>query len=433
MVGIIGAGISGLSTAYFLQKQAVPYVVLESAAKAGGYLQSQQKGAYTLDIGANSLLCDQALLDFLVAIGVGDKITESNAVSKNRFILKNGSYKALPTSPLALLWSNYFSWQAKKSIWRELSNKSKSIDNETISQFFERRFCKEIVDYAVNPFVMGIYAGNPAELLIKETFPTLVQYEKEYGSIIKGFIKNKVGGRKKVISLKGGMQQIPLTLSQQTNVQYDTQVIDIEKDSNQEWRVKTNKGDFLFSKLVITSPTFQTANFIENYAPDFAAALRQVYYPPMAAVHIAYKKANFSHPLNGFGGLHPTQEGKFTAGVIWSSAVFTDKCPADEVLLTVFVGGTLGAEKFQLTDEEILNKVHTELSSLYGIAGQPVFEQVSRWQQAIPQYDQKVLPLHAFIQKLETEGIYIAANWYKGVSLPDCIAKAKAIATHLAS
>jgi len=431
MVGIIGAGISGLSTAYFLQQQAVPYLVLESAAKAGGYLQSQQKGAYTIDIGANSLLCDQALLDFLVKIGLGDKITESNAVSKNRFILKNGSYKALPTSPLALLWSNYFSWHAKKSIWKELKNKTQSPENESISQFFERHFCKEIVEYAVNPFVMGIYAGNPAELLVKETFPTLVQYEKEYGSIIKGFIKNKAGGRKKVITLKGGMQQLPLTLAQQVNVQYDIQVIDIQKDNTQEWRVKTNKGDFLFSKLIITSPTFQTAHFIENYAPDFAAALRKVYYPPMAAVHIAYKKAAFSHPLNGFGGLHPTQEGKFTAGVIWSSAVFSNKCPEDEVLLTVFVGGTLGANNFQLPDNEILAKVHAELSSLYGITEQPVFQQVSRWQQAIPQYDLNVLPLHTFIKNLEQEGIYIVANWYKGVSLPDCIHKAEEMAKRI--
>ena len=222
-IGIIGAGISGLTLAYELQKRGIDYHLWEATNQPGGYIQSRReeadKGSYLLELGANSLLGDPDLLLWLDELGLTPDLTFSKPVSKVRYIFRNGNYQQLPSGPPALLFSSFFSWKTKWAIFQERSNKTVSPGNETLAQFFRRRFSDEIVDAALGPFVGGIYAGDPEQLLVSETFPILLQYEKEYGSVLRGLIKNqsKTGGatlgRRQSFSFRDGMQMLPNTLA----------------------------------------------------------------------------------------------------------------------------------------------------------------------------------------------------------------------------
>jgi oxygen-dependent protoporphyrinogen oxidase len=136
MIGIIGAGISGLTAAWHLQKAGRPYVLLEAAPQPGGYIQSRQEGSYLLELGPNSLLLNTADVAWLHELGLGDELLPANSVSKNRYLYRRGRYRVLPAHPLKLLLSNYFSWHAKRAILRELSNHTRTHPDETLSGFF---------------------------------------------------------------------------------------------------------------------------------------------------------------------------------------------------------------------------------------------------------------------------------------------------------
>ena len=431
--GIIGAGISGLTLAYELQQTGQDYHLWEATDQPGGYIKSVRDHAaghapgYLRELGPNSLLGDQALLDWLDGLGLTPDLVFANDVSKSRFIFRNGTYRELPGTPPALLFGAFFSWKTKWKVFRELSNKTTAPDGETLGQFFRRRFSDEIVDYALGPFVAGIYAGDPERLLVSETFPMLLQYEREYGSVLRGLMKNQgKTGRRQSFSFREGMQQLPNALAAKlTHAQVNSPVISLER-VGAGWMVHTATGSEMVDRLVLAVGTDAAARLLEGLFPAFATAVNQIEYPPMVAVHSAYKRADVAHPLNGFGGLNPAVEGRFAAGHIWSSSIFTGRCPTDEVLFTTFVGGQQRADNARLPDADIRARVHQELAESFGIrTGEPVFQQSYFWPRAIPQYDAKLLAVKQLVPDLEAQNLFICANWYGGVSLSDCIGKAR--------
>jgi oxygen-dependent protoporphyrinogen oxidase len=427
MIGIIGAGISGLTLAYELKKRQISFRILE-ASRVGGYLQSEKIGNYLLDYGANSLLCDRQVMDFIHEIGLGNDIIFPNAVSKHRYIFKGGKYQVLPASPPSLLFGDFFSWKTKWAIFKERNRKVESNPNETLSQFFGRRFSQEIVDYALNPFVSGIYAGNPYELLLDKTFPILADYEKNYGSVLKGFLKNSNAERRQSINFRNGIQSLPQRLAEKIGDSLEKKTaVEVLKTG----QVLTENEVFSFDQLVITAPAFATATLLQNAFPDLASALAKVRYPPMTVVYTAFKKNQVGHHLNGFGGLNPKVENQFSAGSIWTSSLFPDRCPEDEVLLTSFVGGTQYAENALMPDEKILEKLNLELSKNYQILGKPVFQHLYHWAKSIPQYDQAINVVYKQIELLASKNIFFCTNWKDGISVADCIKKAIKLAEKL--
>ncbi|MBO0930714.1 protoporphyrinogen oxidase [Fibrella aquatilis] len=431
--GIIGAGISGLTLAYELQQAGQDYHLWEATGQPGGYIKSVRDGVadthpgYLRELGPNSLLGDQALLDWLDGLGLTPDLVFANDVSKSRFIFRNGAYQELPGTPPALLLGSFFSWKTKWKVFRELSNKTTSPPGETLGQFFRRRFSDEIVDYALGPFVAGIYAGDPERLLVSETFPVLLQYEREYGSVLRGLIKNQSKtGRRQSFSFREGMQMLPNALAARLeHLQFNSPVVSLER-TDRSWTVHTATGSEAVDRLVLAVGTDAAARLLEGHFPAFAAALEQIEYPPMVAVHSAYKRADVAHPLNGFGGLNPAVEGRFSAGHIWSSSSFAGRCPTDEVLITTFVGGQQRADNARLPEADIRAQVHKELVESFGIsATKPIFQQSFSWPRAIPQYDAKLLTVKQLVVNLEAQNLFICANWYGGVSLSDCIGKAR--------
>ena len=438
MIGIIGAGISGLSLAYHLQKLDIPYILLEASEQPGGYIRTIQDNSinrktYLLELGPNSMMVDQELHQIIEELDIAEKVLASNDVSQNRYIFKNGKYRKLPAKPSKLLFNSFFSFSSKLAIFKERRRPAQTVENETLSQFFERRFSKEVVDYALNPFVAGIYAGDPAQLLMHKTFPQLQEYEQTYGSVIKGLVKNKSVERRQTISFQQGMQTLPKAFAQKLNhLRLGVKVENIQKHPEGYLIQADNEQTFEVSQLVVATSAPAARQFLSTSFPNLTQALAKIYYPPMIAVHSTYKRAAVKHPLDGFGGLNPKIEDLYTAGSNWTSSVISGRCPEDEVLFTTFVGGTQSPEHTTNSKQITLGKVHQELSEHYHITASPLYRNLYKWENAIPQYDHNVLEAHQITNELELEQLFVCANWKGGISLPDSIKKGQQLAQKLA-
>ena len=429
MIGIIGGGISGLTLAYYLQKAGKEYVLLEASNRYGGCIHTDKDTGR--ELGPNTILEDEHVQALIQDLQIENDIIEANPISKDRFILKNGKIQKLPTHPLKLLTSRFFSWKTKRQILGELKKPYQAIENETIKDFFVRRFGQEVYDYAVNPFISGIYAGDPATLLIKEAFPQLVAYEKEYGSIIKGFKNNQSKARKRTLSFKKGLSYLPESIAQALDHAYlQSPVKSIEALEGKKYKIHTTQKEFVVSQLVFAIPAKATAKLLSSQYPTLSEKLQHIYYPPMTIVHTVVDRSKVKKLPQGFGVLHPKVENRFAAGTIWSSSIFPKE--KESFMFTSFVGGSQYIAHATLDEEEIKTRLWKELKALHQIPEESLMEQcIYKWEYAIPQYDMALSDAVAIIPSLEKDNIYICSNWYEGISLPACIKKGKELALKL--
>jgi oxygen-dependent protoporphyrinogen oxidase len=433
-IGIIGGGISGLTLAWYLQKNGVAYDLFEADARPGGNLHSwATPEGYLLETGPNTLQLSAELEELLADLSLTDQVQDAANVSQHRYVLRDGRYQILPSSPPTLLTNGFFSLKAKWQLLKEFRRPAAPVDpNETVAHFFRRRFGSEIVDYAVNPFMAGIYAGDPEKLLINKTFPQLVALEQQYGSVLRGFAKTSKGvARRRIITLSHGIQNITDTLAARlTNYQSGTAVTAISraKDGTYQLELAGPRGLAAapgYTHLALALPTYAAAPLLKPLFPKAAAALAAVYYPPMSAVYSAYDRAAVAHPLNGFGALNPKVEGTYAAGSIWTSSIYPKRVPAGQVLFTTFVGGAQYEEAASQPEAAQKAAVHAELSRFYGITGAPRWQGRYAWPRSIPQFDEHIVGAHAAVDALAADNIVAVANWRAGVGVPDCIRYAR--------
>ena len=439
-IAIIGGGISGLTLAWYLQKAGVAYDLFEADTRPGGNLHTwPTPEGYLLETGPNSLQLSPELEELLTDLGLTDQLQDAAAVGQHRYMLRDGRYQALPGSPPALLTSGFFSLKAKWRLLKEFRLPAAPVDaTETVAHFFRRRFGPEILDYAVNPFMAGIYAGDPEQLLIHKTFPQLPALEQQYGSVLRGLLKGGKGaGRRRIVTLKNGLQTITDTLAARlSHYQAATAVTALSRAADGTYQLELKGPQGLeaapgYSHLALALPTYAAAPLLQPLFAQAAGALAAVHHPPMSAVYSAYDRAAVAHPLNGFGALHPRVEGTYAAGSIWTSSLFPQRVPAGQVLFTTFVGGAQYEAAAHQPAAAQLAAVHAELSTFYGITGAPRWQGRYFWPRSIPQFDVRIVAAHAAADELEKENVLAVANWRAGVGVPDCVRHARRLAEAL--
>lgn len=438
-VAIIGAGISGLALAYYLQKMGIAYDLFEAGDQVGGCLRSLRTSGYLLELGPSTLEMSEELLQLITELKLESEVLVPAPLSHKRYVLHNGTYKRLPTNTRTFLSGDLFSWKTRYRILQERQIPPAHFEHETISQFIERRFGREVLDYAVAPFISGMYGGDPNQLLVSKAFPKLKELEATYGSVLEGLVQRKQKGAfGKTFSFKQGMDTLPLAIA--------NKLISIHLEHKVEF-ISRSQGKFIIScasngdhdteeydKLVLALPAHQAAELLHFTYPGMAAALQNINYSPMAVVHSVYNRAEVGHSLRGFGTLHPKREKTFTTSSVWTSSLFEGRCRPDEVMLTSFVGGARCADLLHTDQQQLLQQVHQELSHTYRIKAQaPVFQHLHLWQDAMPQYDLYIEDAHQLASPLEEEGLFISANWQSGLSVPDCIRHAKKISCKINS
>jgi oxygen-dependent protoporphyrinogen oxidase len=441
---VVGAGISGLVAAFRLHRGGRRVAVVEAATRAGGVIGSRRREGFLYEAGPNSALDTTPLIGALLRdAGVAEERREASAVAAKRFVVREGRPMALPTSPAAFLATRVFSLRAKLRLAREpFIRRAPPETDETVAAFVRRRLGDEFLDYAIEPFVAGVYAGDPERLSVRAAFPRLHALEQRYGSLIRGQVlgareRGRSRDRAKNVassfSFRSGMQTLPDVLARalpalELGVRA-TRVDRIEGGFRVTGEQAGVPRSWQARAVLVATPAEAAAGLLRDLAPAASSALGAIPYAPVASVATAYARADVAHPLDGFGFLAPRKEDRPILGTLFSSSMFEERAPEGAVLLTSFVGGERDPALACAAPARIAAIVARELRDLLG-AGTPLWQEVVQWPRAIPQYTVGHLDRMAVVERAEREipGLYLRANYRDGVSVGDCIKSASATA-----
>lgn len=442
---IIGAGISGLSTAAFLKQKGLHFLILEKQAVPGGVMRTEVDDKYIFDTGSNSaVLKNDAIPELIQLAGMQNEMYTANRASAKRLILKNGKLHAI-SGLFSAIFTPLFSWKAKWYALGEFKHKPRIAEgDESMADFITRRLGCEILDYAVNPIIAGIYAGNPEEVSMQANYPKMLEAERRFGSVMKGMMalakerkKNGEAPKKHpkstIFSFQKGMQQLALRLAEsfQQNVWYNTEVVDIQRNASGGYTVNYiqngTEKQIETSFIISTSPAYVASQYLRNMSASLSNSLARITYPAVYVLSLVYNKADIGQDLNGFGYLIPAKEKQSYLGAIWSSSIFPNRAPADKALFTLFVGGRRNPEMCLKPADEVVKIVRREFEEVMKIKGEPVEMRTKLWEKSIPQYNMDYPAIAADMDAFEAENrnFILSGNYRKGFATGDCIANAK--------
>jgi oxygen-dependent protoporphyrinogen oxidase len=441
-VAVLGGGITGLTAAWQLRAAGLAPVVFESAAQVGGAIRAWHHDGWLHELGPNSLLeGDPEVGRFIDAIGLGPRRLYASAAAKQRYICRGGRLVPMPASPGAFLATPLFSLRAKLGLAGEpFRARAAADEEESVADFVRRRLGREFLDYAVNPFVGGVYAGDPEKLSVQHAFPKLHALEQEHGSLLRGALarRNTSGGPKgRIYSFTGGLEELPRKLATALGgaIALETRVESVARETD-GWAVTFSCGGIStterFAAVVCALPADALAKINwagVSHAP-LLGGLRAIEQPPVVSVFTGYRREDVGHPLDGFGVLVPEVEGRLILGSLFSSTLFPGRAPDGHVALTTFVGGTRQPDLARRDDGEILRIVQAELARLVGVRAAPVCTHLQRWPRAIPQYTLGYQRFKDAIAQVEATapGVFIGGNCRDGISLANCIASGRRLA-----
>ncbi len=447
-VAIIGGGITGLTAAFKLKQLGIPTTLFEAADRVGGVIQTIRDGEFLAECGPNTILETSPLIGDLVRdLGLEDRRIYSSEQAENRYIVRDNRPVKLPGSLLEFLSTPLFSCRAKARLLMEpFIRRAPADEEESLAKFVRRRIGREFLDYAINPFVAGVYSGSPENLSVREAFPALHALEQRYGSLILGQIlgawerKSKGGVSKKdapKFSFDQGLQTLTDALGQKLEGSIRTsQAISKITKQHGSWALG-QAGDY--SGVLLALPAFRMAELQVTceLKPVNLSMLGEIQYAPVASVVLGFRREDVEHPLDGFGALTPEVEKLNSLGTIFSSSLFPGRAPLGQVLLTSYVGGLRAPHLVTKTPDETCELVMEDLRIVLGVKGEPTFTHTQFFPRAIPQYDVGYGRFKTHMTNIEEQGdgLFFAGHCRDGISLGDSIVSgheaAGRIANHL--
>ncbi|MGB3405625.1 MAG: protoporphyrinogen oxidase [Microcoleaceae cyanobacterium] len=455
---IVGAGISGLSLAHALKTQNPPASPLkvwvrEHQNRVGGNITTHSNGGFIWEEGPNSFSPSPELLKLIVEVGLKQELVLADR-KLPRYVYWNHQLMAVPMSPPALLTTQLLSSSGKlrallgaigfvqPAMGQQLSQQG---GVETVCQFFERHLGTEVLKRLVEPFVSGVYAGNPQQLEAGAAFGRVTRLEAAGGGLLPGAVLSRLRNRKpktaldpnlpqtkpgELGSFREGLKMLPeaiaAQLGDQLQLNWTLKGLTRREDKIYLAEFSTPQGlqQVEAKTVVLTTPAYVTAEILQPLDPSLAQVLAEIPYPPVACVVLAYPVSAFKQKLEGFGNLIPRGQGIRTLGTIWSSSLFPGRAPEGWQILINFIGGATDPEIGSLEDHQIVELVHQDLrQTLLKEEIQPKVLAVNLWKRAIPQYDlghlKKLETINQRLAKLP--GLYLCSNYIDGVALGDCV------------
>ncbi|HET7106901.1 MAG TPA: protoporphyrinogen oxidase [Candidatus Acidoferrum sp.] len=451
---VVGAGISGLATAYALQKAGIATRVVEAAARPGGVIQSLKRDGYLIECGPQSFSGNGFISAMCRDLGILEERVLADPRAP-RYVLLDGKLQQVPMGP-GLLASSFMSGGTRTAILRDIFGSSESPEpDESVASFVRRKFSGTLLDQLVGPFVSGIYAGDPEKLSLRAAFPILYEAEKAAGSVTRGVFKvmrqrkaeNGIQPRPPrekptLQSFREGNETLIRAIASRLaeRLECGTTVTRIEAlDSGQEpkaarFRVglRGPRGEEALDteRLILSVPTETVARLLEPLDLGFAAQLSAIAYAGVAVVSLGYRTGDVGDILAGFGFLVPRSSGLSILGTVWNSSLFAGRAPDGQSLLTSFVGGATDPGAVHKSPEQLVAQVHRELTPLLGLRKEPVFSNVTIWQRAIPQYNLGHTSRIAAIESLRSRfpGLFFSGNYLNGPAIGTCVEQAMKVA-----
>lgn len=461
-VAVVGAGITGLVAAYELRRLGIDVTLYEASPHAGGNIRTTHDDGFLAEHGPNSFVTSAPVEALLAKLDLLDDVVEANPSANKRYVVRGGQLVPFPLSPSTMLRTKLFSFRAKLRVLLEpLVARGASVDDESVASFVRRRLGREVLEFAVDPFISGIFAGDPETLSMAHAFPRVHNLERTYGSISKGLMAQRRDAKRaraslgtnastmgsvastssaRLISFVDGMQTLPdaLEASLTGTLRLGCPARLLHRD-NERWVLEagpdldTHKQTV--DAVVLATPAHALAAMeLPAELRRLASGVERVEYPPVSALTLGFRRCDVAHPLDGFGMLIPAVEQRNILGVLFTSSLFPARAPDAHVTITCFVGGARHPALAREHTAALVQRVLPDLQTLIGVRGEPVYVKHMFWPRAIPQYTVGYAAVKSAADAMEVEnpGLFLAGNYRNGVSVGDCVAGGQQIAERVA-
>jgi oxygen-dependent protoporphyrinogen oxidase len=446
-VAVVGAGIAGLTAAYRLKRKGYRVVVYEASERAGGVIRTERRDGYLAELGPNSMTAaGAAVAELVTQLGLDASRVEAQREAKKRYIVRKGKLVPLPTSPSQLLTTRLLSNGAKLAIFGEpMVEPGDSPMEESVATFVRRRFNQEVLDYVANPFVGGIFAGDPEQLSARHALPRLHDLEHTHGSVMKALGQMVRAGRgpggpagPALVSFAGGLQELPAAFVRELRAELRLKAPATQiRTGPKGWTVGAAfQAAELYDAVIYAAPA-HCADEVELAfeGGDRVKTLASLDHPPVAVLALGFRREDVAHKLDGFGLLVPDVERRNVLGVVFSSTVFPGRAPEGHVLLTAFVGGVRHPDLANADLSTLTARVLDDLRLLLGVRGEPAFRAFHLWPKAIPQYALSYSRFKEIMDDAERRnpGFALAGSYREGVAVGDVITAAAQAADRVAA
>ncbi len=434
-VGVVvaGAGIAGLAAALELQLAGDEVLVIDASDRPGGVMRTDHVSGYVIERGPNTTHVKAPMLDFVRRLGADQSLLAARPASRLRLIYDAGRLVPAPMSPFGLLRTPLLSAGGKLRLLAEPFIRRARAGDESVAEFIGRRLGKQVVESLVGPFLTGVYAGDERELGAESVFPSLVEMERRFGSIVFGSIAGIFrGGRRRGLrgsySAAEGLGPFARSLAERLvePVALDNRVTAVRRDGDR-WLVRTSgpagESRVRAKRVVLAVAADQAAEILRGVNTRLADELAAIEYASIVGVPLGVDPSAVREKIEGFGFLVPRRADIKLLGCLYMSQLFPSRAPAGRELLQCIAGGMRWPEAVDLSDEEITAQVCADLDQILGLREEPRVLAVTRWRQAIPQPKRDHVARIARIRKhlAEHPNLALAGSYLGGISVSDSL------------
>ena len=442
---IIGSGLTGLSTAHYLKKAGIPFHVIEKESKPGGVIQTVTENGFTYELGPNTgVIGSSEIAEIFEELNGLCELETANENAQKRYILKKGKWEQLPAGVMAGIKTPLFTWKDKFRLLGEPFRSKGKNPHETLSALVKRRMGQSFLDYAIDPFIIGVYAGDPEILVPKYALPKLYNLEQDYGSFIGGAVKKQFEKKteaekkitRKVFSARGGLSNLVNALYENAgkeNFSFNAVNLQVEPGSGGymvSWKANGEKQEIIAKYVIFTGGSFELPEVFAFIEKEKLEKITQLRYAKIVEVTLGFKTWK-GIELDGFGGLIPSREKRDILGVLYMSTLFENRAPESGALLTIFMGGIRNEKLANQPDDKIKEVVEKEITNLMQL---PEFEpdlfKITRYDYAIPQYEVNSGERFETIAQIENQypGLILGGNMRDGIGMADRAKQGKMLA-----
>ena len=441
---MIGAGLTGLSTAFHLHRQGRDVVILEKADRVGGQIHTYHENGFTFESGPNTgVVSFPEVAELFQMLEGSCQLEIARESSKRRLIWKGDRFHELPCSPVSAITTPLFRLSDKFRILGEPWRKKGTDPDEPVGALAARRLGKSFYEYAVDPFVSGVYAGDPMKLTTRYALPKLYNLEANYGSFIRGAIAKAKEPKtdrdrlatKKVFSAVGGLQRLVEALSKDLRIITSANNLKVMPTADGQWSCTYNGTEEIVCRKVVTTVGAYALPALLPFIPEAQMQkMSNLFYAPIIQVILGVKNAR-GLDFPAFGGLVPSKEQKRVLGILFPSSCFEQRCPDGGALYSYFIGGARHTDYLQKSYDEIreitLEAFHSMLK--YPADMQPDLLRIFRHEHAIPQYWSDSGERFATIEALQQQypGLILAGNMRDGIGMGNRIHQGATIANSI--
>lgn len=435
-VVIIGAGLTGLTTAFYLKRAGKSVLIIDKLASAGGVIQTMTQGKFIYETGPNTgAIGSGEIAELFEDLNGEVELQIANPDAKKRLILKNNRWEPLPSGLISAIKTPLFTWHDKFKILGEPWRRRGENPMESLAEMVVRRMGKSFLDYAIDPFISGIYSGDPHLLITKYAMPKLYNLEQTYGSFIRGAIKKKKlpktelekKATKDVFTAKGGLSRLIEALETSIGkeaIKLSANTVNVEPlPSGFKTTFSTNEHHFgVVSETVITTTgAYALPEILPFLYPFVLDTLSNLKYVPVRQIIAGFNRWQ-GMPLDAFGGLVPSCEKQDFLGVLFNSTLFPGRAPKEGAIFSIFVGGIHHPELTEMPLDELMQRLQPSLCKVMGVESfSPDLLESYTHKKAIPQYGKESKERLEIIEKVEKQypGLYLAGNVRDGIGMSD--------------